>query len=102
MTDLYCAGEQTPQVEDINVFYNVNLSELVLHVPASAIEDYQNTYPWSQFGKIVPLTDGIKATQITMNNSELYDIQGRKVTELQKGLNIIRYSDGTTRKVIQR
>ena len=30
----------------------------------------------------------------------IYDLQGRKLNSLQHGLNIIRMSDGTTRKVI--
>ena len=30
----------------------------------------------------------------------IYDLQGRKVTNPQKGINIIRYSDGTTRMVL--
>ena len=29
-----------------------------------------------------------------------YDIQGRKLDKFQKGINIIRYSDGTSRKVV--
>ena len=32
----------------------------------------------------------------------IYDLQGRKLNSLQHGLNIIRMSDGTTRKVIVR
>ena len=29
-----------------------------------------------------------------------YDVQGRLITKPQKGINIIRYSDGSTRKVM--
>ena len=29
-----------------------------------------------------------------------YDAQGRMISKPQKGLNIIRYSDGTTKKVL--
>lgn len=36
-----------------------------------------------------------------LSNAEgIYDLQGRKLNSLQHGLNIIRMSDGTTRKVI--
>lgn len=41
----------------------------------------------------------IKNEQITIKNAG-YDIQGRKIAKPQKGINIIRYSDGTTRKVL--
>ena len=30
----------------------------------------------------------------------VYDLQGRKISTLQKGVNIIRKSDGSTMKVI--
>ena len=33
-------------------------------------------------------------------SARIYDIQGRQLMELQPGVNIIRYSDGTTRKVL--
>ncbi len=33
------------------------------------------------------------------DNGYIYDLQGRKIAKPQKGINIIRYSDGTTRKV---
>ena len=32
----------------------------------------------------------------------IYDAQGRKLEEMQQGVNIIRMSDGTTRKVIKK
>lgn len=46
--------------------------------------------------------DGIGAT---LNNkgqmiNDIYDLNGRKLAEPQKGINIIRYSDGTSRKVL--
>ena len=41
----------------------------------------------------------IKNEQITIKIAR-YDIQGRKIAKPQKGINIIRYSDGTTRKVL--
>ena len=30
-----------------------------------------------------------------------YDLQGRRLTEPRKGVNIIRYNDGTARKVLK-
>ena len=48
--------------------------------------------------------DGIKLIdngQWTMDNEEAwYSLDGKKLSKPQKGLNIIRYSDGTTRKVL--
>ncbi len=33
-------------------------------------------------------------------DARIYDVQGRQLNELQPGINIIRYSNGTARKVL--
>ena len=40
-----------------NVFGNVNLSKVTLHVPAASISAYQATEPWKNFKEIVELPD---------------------------------------------
>ena len=77
-----------------------------LYVPASSLEAYKTTAPWNKFGTIVGLTkeqiDGIKMIE----NEELkiessyYDLNGRRLDRRHKGINIIRYSDGTVKKVL--
>ena len=46
--------------------------------------------------------DGIGGIRADEEAAEVarYDIQGRAIDKPQRGLNIIRYSDGTTRKVV--
>ena len=46
--------------------------------------------------------DGIEGVEASEDAVEVarYDLQGRKIAEPQKGINIIRYSDGSTRKVM--
>ena len=46
--------------------------------------------------------DGIESLKAADEVTEVarYDIEGRKIDKPQKGINIIRYSDGTTRKVL--
>ncbi len=48
--------------------------------------------------------DGIGEVKASEEATEIarYDIQGRKIAGPQKGINIIRMSDGTTRKVMER
>ena len=47
----------TATAEDASlVFEDVDLSRAVLHVPASAVPAYQQSYPWRLFGRIEPLT----------------------------------------------
>lgn len=73
---------------------------------AGSVEAYGATSPWNEFGSIVPLTqDDIDAVEDVPEagrkaEAVCYDLQGRKIAEPQRGINIIRMSDGTTRKVM--
>lgn len=52
------------------------------------------------------ITTGINNVTTTTPNAsgvdEIYDLSGRKLNELQKGINIVRKADGTTVKVLKR
>ncbi len=74
-----------------------------LFVPLNSIEEYKNLDGWKEFGRILPLEyiDGIDqpkkdAEQVKVNC--MCDLQGRIISSPRKGLNIIRYSDGTVKK----
>ena len=46
-------------------------------------------------------TDGIESANFSKTTTEkYYTVDGRQIQKLQKGLNIIKSSDGTTRKVV--
>lgn len=100
LKDVYCLAENIPSAE-INSF---SFADATLHVPASSIEAYKATEPWSKFGNIVALTD--EETSLTaIDNGELkfdkvYDMNGCKLSQTQRGINIIRMKDGTTKKVL--
>lgn len=56
-------------------------------------ELYKTTEAWSNFNKILPL-DGnetiIKGIETTSNtNASIYNLQGQKLNNLQKGINIV-------------
>ena len=62
LADVYCISEIVPSAES-NSF--ATLYSSTLHVPASAIEDYRTTAPWSSFGSIVPLKgDGVRNVDV--------------------------------------
>lgn len=51
------------------------------------------------------ITSGIDNVTVTPNESgvdEIYDLSGRKLNEMQKGINIVRKADGTTVKVLKK
>ena len=91
------------------------------NVMTAALEDldYETTYCYvafvkteeneTFFGEVQTFStsvdpDGIGDVQASEEATEVarYDIHGRKIASPQKGINIVRYSDGTTRKVLER
>ena len=61
LTDVYCYAENVPEIS-LNAFYSSPIASATLHVQVSALELYQTTTPWSNFGSIVPLDEKKCAT----------------------------------------
>ena len=82
-----------------------------LTVPDVALQEYARTYPWNEFGTIMsfsgeiaePDLSGIKTTESSGDAYEIarYSVDGRFLEHPQKGINIIRFSDGTIKKVME-
>ncbi len=108
ITNFYCYAEQLPEIGDDVFFPYSGSNNATLHVPASSVEAYRNAEQWKGFCSIVALTDeDPKPTAIDAmeyapmaTNKAIYDLQGHQLTQPKRGLNIIRMSDGKTRKVI--
>ena len=102
LTNVYCYAEQVPETN--NAFTYSNYTNATLHVPAISIDAYKNAEQWKDFVNIVALTDpsGIEATTATQQPTivECYTIDGKRIVTPQRGLNIIKMSDGTTKKVV--
>ncbi|MDE7165691.1 MAG: hypothetical protein K2O17_01540, partial [Bacteroidaceae bacterium] len=86
-----------------NVFSSV--SSATLHVPAASLEAYSTIKPWSNFGQIVVIDEGDGIEQLTseyFTNSTVYDLNGRRTAKMQKGINLLRSTDGRVRKVLRK
>ena len=88
-----------------SVFEGIDLTNATLYVPASALEEYEETKPGSRFGAILPIDENSVATaidSITEDNANkvYYDLRGRRMTSLQSGLLIVKDKSGIARKVI--
>jgi len=92
-------------------FANVSWQNGFLHLPKDGyfdseirkiVDSYGNAATKVVFGdKTTAGIDGI-TTDADAEVIGIYDAQGRKLEEMQQGINIIRMSDGTTRKVIKK
>ena len=104
LTDIYCLAEEVPETGS-DVFLDSPIESATLYVPAAFLEAYKSTEPWSGFGTIVGLSqdviDGIGLTPaVSKEEEDWFTLDGKKLIKPQRGINIVRYSDGTTRKVL--
>lgn len=75
-----------------------------IEVPAEALEAYKNADGWMYFWNLKAIdTTGVNSPSIPTNDEKIvigrYNINGHQVDESYKGMVIVRYSDGSTRKV---
>ena len=88
-------------------YWGVLYDKATLYVPKGTSDLYRNTNYWNLFGNIVEMDygeTGIAPTVIDENDTpaEYYSIDGTRLERPQRGMNIIRMSDGTTRKVVMK
>ena len=55
-------GENPPKCGSTNIFYNVDLSNATLYVPAEKVTYYQTTEPWTKFGTVKTLSGETPST----------------------------------------
>ena len=62
--NVYCYAEEVPST-DFDAFDDSNIENATLYVPASAIEAYKTTEPWSDFGtiKAIEVADGVESVK---------------------------------------
>ncbi|MBR1520637.1 MAG: leucine-rich repeat protein [Bacteroidaceae bacterium] len=103
LTDVYCFAEKIPSTEE-DPFIGSSYKYATLHVPASAINTYRSTEPWNNFWQVIALTEheevAIENVVVPAKNPTIFTVDGKKVGAMQKGTNIIKYSDGTSKKVL--
>ena len=92
----------TGKTSNSRTFSQNTFNNATLYVPKGTIYKYKTTGGWKDFVNIVEGTPtGITSitTKEETSNVSVYDLNGRRLTEPQKGINIIKMSDGTTKKV---
>ena len=82
-------------------FYGFDVSQSTLYVPQGTRQDYWVAAVWEDFGDIQEYE--VSAVNQPAHHSEAkevsrYSLDGQRLTTPVKGLNIVRYSDGTIKK----
>ena len=74
LTDVYCYAESVPST-DLSVFFGSYIDFATLHVPASSLNAYSNTEPWSKFKNKVGIGEAEQYYALT------YMLDGKKYVE---------------------
>lgn len=72
-------------------FSNSQYMELKVYVPKGALSAYQSAEPWKNFWNLQEMeTNGIEDVEVYKGeNTNIFDLQGRKWSVPKRGLNII-------------
>ena len=106
LTSVYANSNTPPEIEEPynqDFFDKCNLAErCTLYVPKGSAEAYSSSNWHLYFNNIKEFDTetGVHVTEASSQPAELsrHDINGRKIEKPAKGLNIIKYSDGSVRK----
>jgi hypothetical protein len=101
LKNIYCFAEETPEVFD-NTFQALDVSNILLIVPDGTDAQYKAHPIWGQFWVETPtcISEMEGGRSKMEDDTPVYNLAGQNLSKPQKGINIIRMSDGTTRKVL--
>lgn len=80
-----------------------NYINATLYVPYGTKEKYLATDGWKNFTNIVEMSETAlkKVSASNIDETKFFSLDGKIISQPQKGLNILKMSDGTTRKIIK-
>ena len=101
LTSIYVYAEKVPYIGSI-VFVGVDAKKCTLYVPMGTRDDYRLSDFGNYFENIVEFeATGIDKTTTSTEVEEVarYSVNGQRLSAPTKGLNIVKYSDGSVKKV---
>ena len=102
LTSIYSYVEN-PISSSGSYFDSSNYTNATLYVPYGTKDKYLSTTGWKNFVNIVEMDEtAVKEVSASnTNEAKYYSLDGKQLSQPQKGLNILKMSDGTTRKVVK-
>lgn len=104
LTSIYVYAEKVPKI-DSNAFKGVDAKKCTVYVPMGTRDDYRLSGFGDYFENIVEFeATGIDKTTTSTDVEEVarYSVNGQRLSAPTKGLNIVKYSDGSVKKVAVR
>ena len=92
-------------IGDNSIFFDyAPINEATLYVPEASLNSYKTTSPWSGFGTILAIkSSGIETNTVGTSATvdAIYNLEGKRNGGIKSGMNILRMSNGTTRKIMK-
>ena len=101
LTSIYVYAEKVPEIGS-NEFEGCDAKKCTLYVPMGTYDDYRLSKFGDYFVNIVEFdATGIDKTTTSTDVEEVarYSVNGQRLSAPTKGLNIVKYSDGSVKKV---
>ena len=101
LTSIYVYAEKVPNI-DSHVFEGIDAKKCTVYVPMGTYDDYRHSIFGYYFENIVEFkATGIDKTTISTDVEEVtrYSVNGQRLSAPTKGLNVVKYSDGSVKKV---
>ena len=96
--NVYCNGELIAFVPAPETSYTSEMGSSDASYRVTAVYEEGESLPSNEVSIHSTAIEEVMAAM--PDDARIYDIQGRQLTELQPGVNIIRYSNGTVRKIL--
>lgn len=98
---LFCKAETIPATAN-DAFENSPIGQGLLIVPDNAVDAYKAAVPWNAFGNISGETEFLSIDRVYTDSvdARIYDLQGNRLVNLRKGVNIIKMSNNKVKKVL--
>ena len=104
LTSIYVYAEKVPKIDSFT-FEGFDAKKCTLYVPKGTRDDYRLSDFGNYFENIVEFeATGIDKTTTSTDVEEVarYSVNGQRLSAPTKGLNIVKYSDGSVKKVAVR
>ena len=101
LTSIYVYPENLPELES-GIFSGCNAQNCTVYVPKGTYDDYKAS-EFGYFEKIVEFdATGIDKVTTSTDAKEVsrYSVNGQRLSAPAKGLNIVKYSDGSVKKIV--
>ena len=96
---IYSLNEIPPTCAS-KVFYGVNKETCILSVPTQSIDLYKAAYGWNEFFNIEDAVNDIRIdVKAAIDNGVWFNMNGQRLDNAKRGMNILRTEDGKAVKV---